>query len=132
MFCRKCGNELADDAKFCSKCGQIIEGTVENQNEVVLDDRQQKQKEGLSGQILKYGILSLVFASTFIVAFLGIVFATKAKNAAEYFEHKYNSLDVRARVGKILSIPGLILSIVMTVIFVLYLLIFVIALSQAQ
>lgn len=25
MYCRKCGNKLNDNAKFCSKCGTSIE-----------------------------------------------------------------------------------------------------------
>ena len=25
MFCRYCGNELPDDAKFCNNCGAIVD-----------------------------------------------------------------------------------------------------------
>ena len=25
MYCPKCGNEIEDDAKFCGKCGTLIE-----------------------------------------------------------------------------------------------------------
>lgn len=28
MFCKKCGNKLADNAKFCAKCGTSIENTT--------------------------------------------------------------------------------------------------------
>lgn len=30
-FCKKCGNELKDDAMFCDKCGNSTEGEVNNQ-----------------------------------------------------------------------------------------------------
>ena len=25
MFCKKCGNKLSDSAKFCTKCGAVID-----------------------------------------------------------------------------------------------------------
>ncbi len=31
MYCIKCGNQLPDDAKFCSKCGAPVTGTNQNQ-----------------------------------------------------------------------------------------------------
>ncbi len=30
-FCNNCGNQINDGAKFCPKCGQIIEGTPQQQ-----------------------------------------------------------------------------------------------------
>lgn len=29
MFCGKCGAELKDNAKFCSKCGNVIDANGE-------------------------------------------------------------------------------------------------------
>ncbi|MCI7523533.1 leucine-rich repeat domain-containing protein [Roseburia hominis] len=34
MFCKKCGNELDESAKFCSKCGMKINRELENENKV--------------------------------------------------------------------------------------------------
>lgn len=38
MFCRKCGNEVSDNAKFCNKCGSSIQGiteqTAENEDKI--------------------------------------------------------------------------------------------------
>ncbi|MDE6994988.1 MAG: zinc-ribbon domain-containing protein [Lachnospiraceae bacterium] len=27
MYCRNCGNELAEDARFCKKCGVAVSGS---------------------------------------------------------------------------------------------------------
>ena len=32
MYCRKCGCELADDAKFCKKCGAVVNGGPQSGN----------------------------------------------------------------------------------------------------
>lgn len=30
MYCKKCGNKLDDKAKFCSECGEKVEGQTDN------------------------------------------------------------------------------------------------------
>lgn len=37
MFCKNCGNELADDAKFCNKCGASIDGEQKPKEKKVED-----------------------------------------------------------------------------------------------
>lgn len=34
MFCKKCGNEIPDGAKFCKKCGSPISSINNNSNEL--------------------------------------------------------------------------------------------------
>ena len=35
MFCRNCGTEMSDTAKFCSKCGTARSGKVDSSKEIV-------------------------------------------------------------------------------------------------
>ncbi len=29
MFCRKCGNEISDNARFCNLCGEVVKKSEE-------------------------------------------------------------------------------------------------------
>ena len=147
MFCRYCGNQLPDEAKFCPKCGKITEAaqaaaepaaqpvaesvvetavepvaqpvyeTVDISNDIGCCEQapavDEQKKKNSAGEILKYGIMSLVFAYVlpFVGGILGIAFAKKAKALAEKFTAEYGELEGGAKVGKILAIPGLILGI---------------------
>ncbi len=39
MFCRNCGTEMSDTAKFCSKCGTARSGKVDSSKEIVEDNQ---------------------------------------------------------------------------------------------
>ena len=43
MFCKNCGSELADDAKFCNKCGASINGEEKPKEKKVEDKTVQYQ-----------------------------------------------------------------------------------------
>jgi len=45
QYCRKCGKELEDDAKFCPQCGTGIRGTYWEDINVAADDMLSKIKE---------------------------------------------------------------------------------------
>ena len=38
MFCRKCGNNLADDSVFCAKCGTKVEELKQEPQQVVAQE----------------------------------------------------------------------------------------------
>ena len=38
MFCKNCGHEISDDAKFCSNCGTKVEREVEEEIVNALQD----------------------------------------------------------------------------------------------
>lgn len=81
----------------------------------------QPQPDALAGSVLTKGILSVVFACTFIVSFLGIIFGAQGKNlAAQCAAINGGYLPGKARAGKYLSIGGFIGGIVMTALFGIY------------
>ena len=56
MYCHKCGAELPDDAKFCSKCGALMKN-VEASSETdkiiygnIPDNKQTYKTSGIAGQ----------------------------------------------------------------------------------
>ena len=58
MYCKKCGNEISDGAKFCKFCGAVQETQVAGsfqklQNvDPVKEAEQQRQRERLDQQIV--------------------------------------------------------------------------------
>lgn len=38
MYCKKCGNELAEEAKYCSQCGTEVKGSHWEEVSVAADD----------------------------------------------------------------------------------------------
>jgi RNA polymerase subunit RPABC4/transcription elongation factor Spt4 len=45
QYCRKCGNELQEDARYCQQCGTAIRGTHWEDINVAADDLLSKVKE---------------------------------------------------------------------------------------
>lgn len=50
MFCNKCGNELKEGAKFCSKCGAAINLEDANNSNAVLNENSESSKNVTSSQ----------------------------------------------------------------------------------
>ena len=70
MYCKYCGEKLDDQARFCSKCGKVVETEKEdffNDNEYV-NPIKQEEIDSSSGRILGFAVWSLVLA---IVGFIG-------------------------------------------------------------
>ncbi len=65
MFCKQCGNEMKDGAKFCAKCGAPAANPVWEET-----DRSPKKEKSKPLQIL----LLLLIALTFVVVILIVVF----------------------------------------------------------
>lgn len=123
MFCKFCGNNLDDDAKFCTKCGKLVGDSSEKYNEP--NERYSAETEAvrndLAGSILKFGIMGLAFGvCSFFLSFLGIIFSAIAKSKAKEYELAYGSTTGKATVGKNLATGGLIASIIFTAIVAFY------------
>lgn len=98
------------------------------QQESVVDPFYQDMINSAAGSALTWGILSLVFACTFYLSFLGIIFACVAFSKANNYKRLNNNiLSGKAKVGRGLALGGLIAGIVMT--FILFL--FVIVIGEA-
>ncbi len=135
MYCNKCGNPIPDGSAFCPACGAPVAGTGEEQNSEPVSVPAVRVQEParpvvvnpLYGDCLKWGIMSLAFAASFYLSFLGIFFGYKAKNTCEDALKINNGqpLTGKAKVGSVLGQVGRILGIVMTVLLVIYLIIVV-------
>ncbi len=69
MLCKKCGEELLADAKFCVKCGEKVEDIIE-QEEITSD------KKVLKNRGLFFGILLLLVV---VIAVVAIAFIKKER-----------------------------------------------------
>ncbi len=76
--------------------------------------------------ILVFGILSLAFAQTFYLAFLGIIFGAVSKSKLRSYLASGGSLTGTAKVGRILGKIGFILGIVLTCLFVVWLVVMIV------
>ncbi len=91
---------------------------------------QAPQPDALAGSVLIKGILSVAFACSFFVSFLGIIFGAQGKSLASSCAAMNGGyLPPKAKVGRYLSIGGFIGGIVMTALFGIYFLAFLAALS---
>lgn len=118
MFCKFCGNEIADGVKYCPKCGAAAETTsAPTVDEVftseftatpTVDPAVEQAKNSRATKSLVFGILSLVFGSI-----VGLIFAILGiKNAKAYAELNRGIIEGKAKAGKILSTIGIPLSII--------------------
>lgn len=69
MFCRNCGAEMNDSAKFCSKCGNQRIGAEESANKIVEDNN---IKFSLKPEFnMLYQILSAIWSGIIVLFFIG-------------------------------------------------------------
>ena len=149
MFCKYCGSQLNDDARFCSSCGNQVEtvSTVITEAPVVeappvaapapvpapIQAQPAANDEELASKqnsVLTYGILALSFALTGIISFLGIIFGAIAMNKANEYIRLMGSSTARVSVGKGLGKGGLIAGIALTAFFTLYILLIILLVAS--
>ena len=125
MVCEHCGAEIQPGASFCMNCGAPV--SAGNRNLAPVPAPAPAPAPMLStpsgvtaSNVLTWGILSLAFACTFILSFLGIIFGVTGKKKAEEYQACFGTVSGQANTGRILSRVGFIVGIVMTVLFVLY------------
>jgi len=136
MYCNKCGTFLPDGARFCSNCGAETAaeapqyGQTEGYYPAANNQGVSAAAEEDAKPVLVWGILGLVFALT--INFLGIIFSAIGLSKAKKYAAKYGELTGKAKVGRGLSIGGLVSGIVFTVLSVLMIIGLVFAISQGE
>ena len=92
MFCGNCGNSIVDDAKFCSKCGNLVkvepynEGSHFSNNSVSRNYVQNVQQNAYSSSPSGFSIAALVFGiiGLQILAYIfGGIAISKAKQTGQ-------------------------------------------------
>ena len=131
MFCKYCGNELPEQANFCTSCGKITE---ERGDDIVVEAvaptatpdpdwaaleaereaRLEAERDEMGGSILKLAILGLAFGISVWLSLLGIIFSAIARSKIKQYVSRFGETRGRASVGKGLSIAGLAVSITFT------------------
>lgn len=133
MFCPKCGAQVSENERFCRFCGEPIQNTEglvpASVDQYTPAEPVQPQPEPANGNVLKKGILGLVFAETFFISFLGIIFSAMALGE---FKRLPQPVGSKARVGRGLAIGGLISGIIGTVAFVIWLIVIISAASNVS
>lgn len=125
MYCKHCGKQLEEAAKFCPDCGAAQASEPAREPEILLDPAKEQRKDNMAGEVLKWGIMSLAFSVSGLLALLGWIFAGTAKRKVEEYEAAFGETTGRAHVGKILGKVGLGVGIGYTIFFTLYFLILI-------
>ena len=123
MYCKYCGNNLDNDAKFCSSCGARVEEAEQPAAEEiasyvyddVMPDPYEEAKSSAGRSILALGICSLAFTLTFYFALVGWILAAVCRGKIRDYEMRFGPVSGPAKVGRGLSLGGLIGGIIFTV-----------------
>ena len=120
MFCKNCGRQLDENENVCPVCGTVNGGetaatsTLEYGYDAVTEANEQL-KNGMAGQALTWGILSLAFSASGCLSLLGFIFSFIAKSKALAYEQTFGVLEGKARVGRILGKVGFGVGLGMTI-----------------
>lgn len=128
MYCNNCGAQLAENSRFCQNCGQLVQSEKQNVSAA-------STYEGPMGNptpVLVWGIISLAFACSFFLSFLGIVFGIVGLNKYNTYVDFCGTGSKQAHIGRKLSKAGLIVGIILTVLFILYFIAFIFAVSNGS
>ena len=127
MFCKNCGRQLDEGENICPACGTVnASETTATPNagiEYAVDDVSavnERLKDQMAGEALKWGIISLAFSASGCLSLLGFIFSFTAKRKSAEFLNYFGVLEGRARVGHILGRVGFGVGLGYTIFFVIY------------
>lgn len=127
MFCTNCGNNIPDGSLNCPVCGAAMQQPQQPQYQQPVYQQptyqqpyQQPVAPDNSGSVLTFGILSMVFSE---VPVLGLIFAIIGLSKSGAFARAHGGACFgKAKVGRILSIIALIISIIANVLYLIVIL----------
>ena len=141
MYCSQCGAECPDTAKFCTNCGQPLQGASTQKTEKpktessevymdfsevtdpmdeVWEAREIQKRNRLAGATLTLGILGMIF-SLFCLGPVGFVLSIIAKSKAGQYLRTYGEEEARVRSGRKMANVGFVLGLILTIPFVIFL-----------
>lgn len=148
MFCNKCGAPIPEDSAFCNNCGapvaepeKAVEESAEtpafeeNTAEIVpaapvapapveasaAPARSSSCEENEAAKsIMISGILACAFTYTGVLAIVGLIFALITRSKVKAYESTYGPAHHKAKIGKIMSVVCIPVSIVLTVLVIIY------------
>ena len=122
MFCKNCGRQLDEGENICPACGTVnASETTATPNAGIeyavdaVDLANERLKDEMAGEALKWGIISLAFAASGCLSLLGFIFSFIAKGKALAYQNVFGVLEGRAKAGRILSKIGFGLGLGMTI-----------------
>lgn len=116
-FCKNCGNELPDDAKFCTSCGAPAQ---ENEtvtatpvvNETVYTETPAPKERSLNVGMLVFSIINMALYCGVVFGIISLIMTILAKNAdTDESEHS------KLKTAKILNIIGIIITSVIALLY---------------
>ena len=127
MFCKNCGRQLDEGENICPACGTVnASETTATPNagiEYAVDDVSavnERLKDQMAGEALKWGIISLAFAASGCLSLLGFIFSFIAKGKALAYQNVFGALEGRAKAGRILSKIGFGVGLGYSIFFAIY------------
>lgn len=122
MFCKNCGRQLDEGENICPACGTVnASETTATPNagiEYAVDDVtavNERLKDQMAGEALKWGIISLAFSASVCLSLLGFIFSFIAKGKALAYQNVFGALEGRAKAGRILGKIGFGVGLGMTI-----------------
>lgn len=112
MYCNKCGTLLNENTRICPQCGAPVVGQERN----LTTTSTYQGPLGNPVPVLVWGIIGLSFALTFYLSFLGVIFSfVGLSKSNKYRAFTGDAPSNMAKIGRRLSIAGIIVGIILTI-----------------
>jgi len=138
-FCKNCGTEIPEGARFCPACGTVSEEPAEAQQTYYEQPEQAQQtyyaqpeseysapveaSPAETGSIFGKGIAAVIMAWFPITSIVAIILGSIARKAFDEIYASGATISAKLRGGAILAKVGKIAGIVMTIFWVFYIII---------
>lgn len=107
--CTNCGAELLEGHPLCVRCGASV-------NQAPMTPYMEEEAKSVASSALTFGILGIIFSSSFFLSLLGVIFSSIAISKAKKYKRMTGTYLGKAGVARGLGIGGLISGIVFSVI----------------